>query len=170
MVTSLSLITPAVAESNFAEGISIFGGTVQSSDPSLPNFVPDPEDENYKVTPLGTEGVTLRSAYGAQPIGGFTIKDIRIPSMILEHQINGNGTTIDSEWAEAEGANLCNFRFDFQNRYGEIIYRTDVGNWGCKRLATGAVYSMFRSATRGHQCARMYLSGQFAGEQCHSIH
>lgn len=112
------------------------------------------------------------SASGSQPIGGFTVKDIRIPSMMLDHVINGSGLTINSEVAEAEGLNLCNYRIDFQNRYGNTIYRTDVGNtyWGCKLLTTGPIYSRFKSVNRGVQCARVFVNGQYAGEQCHNIY
>lgn len=153
----------------------IEGGSVQHDDPSAYNFVPSPNDPNYVVIPeLAQQNpkdmATPLDAFGVTNISSVTIKGVRVPTTTLSHSITGKGTTIQREYATLVSLNrICNYRVDFQNRYGNTIYHTETTNtrWRCDSRAT--VYSRLTSARPGNQCARLFISGVFVGEQCHQI-
>ncbi|MGO1592458.1 MAG: hypothetical protein ACTH1Z_01365 [Ancrocorticia sp.] len=149
---------------------TIVGGTTQSIDPTRWDYVP-PSDET-------AEGVEPLDANGGEPIGGFTINvngvPIGIPKMILRHNIKGTKLKVNTEEARIEttGATVCNYRFDFQNRYGKKIYKTNsTGVYSKCTINSGWVKNSYApfTAKRGVQCVRLFSNGVFVGEQCHSI-
>lgn len=118
-------------------------------------------------------------ANGGQPIGGITISvngiPIGIPKMVLRHSITGSGLKLNAEDARIEttGATVCNYRFDFQNRYGDKIYRTNsTGTYKKCVINSGWVKNSTAPFTTryGNQCVRLFSNGVYVGEQCHSMH
>ncbi|MDP9806433.1 hypothetical protein J2S70_001015 [Trueperella bonasi] len=163
-----------------------FNETTQSEDPTAPNFVPAPTDSRYYPSfrfPL--DQIRPLDASGTQFSGGFTITvkgvPVRIPRLALDHQIFGKGLVVSSEWAKiiALGGNICNYQIEFQNRWGNTVYRTDrspIYN-RCVSIASNSGMIMNpslnparpRTMNRGVQCARLKVNGVFVTEQCHSI-
>lgn len=148
----------------------------QHDDPSKQNFVPLPGDPRYPVS-----STALRSASGAQQIGGFELNihgaKIPIPAMLLYHEIEGRGTLVESEYAWVAGipGQICNYRIYFQNRDSQNskIY-TNSSNIvinGCASVKTQTIYHPVKNFTAepGWMCARFEKDGVFVGEQCHRI-
>jgi hypothetical protein len=164
---------PVTSSESESEGSEvIYGGQVQSVDPTRYDYVPIGEADPSIAAPA--------SAWGQQWIGGFTIKvggqSIGIPKMVLTHDITGSGLRIDREQAYTISGTgqVCNYRYDFQNRYGGAIYSTVTGTtrWSCDPIGTTWGGNNVRapySVKRGKQCARLFSNGVFIGEQCHSI-
>jgi hypothetical protein len=69
------------------------------------------------------------------------------------------------------GSNICNWRIDFQNRYGSTIYSTSSGtlNSNCQMTGVSRTRATNWTAKVGVECARLFVNGTFRGEQCHSI-
>ena len=71
------------------------------------------------------------------------------------------------------GIPVCNFRIDYQNRWGKTIYSTEKGptRWSC---VTNTQFMSRRSrdlkVRAGVLCARLFSNGVFVGEPCHSVH
>lgn len=169
---SLGVMCTAVSASaeSLGDGQVIFGGVAQSSDPSRYDFVPDENDPIYS-------GVSTRSAWGQQWIGGFSVHGVTIPTILLTHDLTGSGTKIDREeaYAMSSAGRVCNYRIDFQNRYGSAIYSTVIGKLytGCSAIGTTWGGNNVRApytVRTGLQCARLYSGGDFVGEQCHHIY
>ncbi|WP_029067736.1 hypothetical protein [Jonesia quinghaiensis] len=188
VIGSFLMLTPAaasnaqfdvVASSEAPSGSSDIDdmSRTQSEDPTLENFVPSPSDPRYNQP-------QLLSARGWQGIGGFTVDvkgvPIGIPKIELWHYITGSGTKVSVESVEvrAKTGNVCNYHVSFQNRYGGTIYSTATTpvRWNCVYIGrvspmihNPAVRDKSLTLKRGVQCARLFVDGVFAGEQCHSI-
>lgn len=146
----------------------------QSVDPTLENFVPLPTDMRYNLP-------QPRSAWGNQTIGGFNVGikgvSVTIPKIVLYHKVNGSGLKMTSEFAQVNPVTsiVCNYKIQFQNRYGNSIYSTTstpLQN-GCLSVfnTSSEIFnpSGKRTLKRGLQCARLFINGVYAGEQCHNI-
>lgn len=146
----------------------IEGGTVQSMDPTRYDYVPGPSSENPPIQPM--------TAGGTQFLGSFSFDfggvSFTVPNARLFHQIMGNGTHVDQEYSYfAALPKVCNWRIDYQNRYGSTIYstRSRGTNWTCATFEVkDEGFSNF-NLKPGLQCARVYVSGVYRGEQCHNI-
>ena len=146
----------------------VYGGQTQSGDPSAYDYVGAPVTEPT---------VTPRSAVGVQTIGGFSysVKGVTfsVPTTALSHSIKGSGTHIDSEFAvySALISTVCNWRVDYQNRYGSTIYstRTNGTHWGCQVWDSKDKEIKNFNVKHGAQCARLFVNGVFRGEQCHNV-
>lgn len=147
----------------------IQGGTTQSTDPTAYNYVPEGADSNTGIQP--------QSASGAEIIRGFGFEwqgvPIQVPLLTLNHQIIGQGTHIQSETANisATASQICNWRVDYQNRFQNQIYATYPGatHWDCSFGSASDVGPSNINVRPGAQCARLYVMGEFRGEQCHAI-
>ncbi len=169
---------PSSEESLLSETDITDMSKTQSEDPTLLNFVPDPSDSRYNQP-------QPRSANGYQLIGGFTVDvkgvTVGVPRTTLWHNITGTGRKITNETANvvASTANICNYQVVFQNRYGKTIYSTTTTpvKWRCIYVLTNsgdignpsAAGKKTMTVERGVQCARLFINGVYAGEQCHSI-
>jgi hypothetical protein len=170
------VVTGFAAAPSFAgpKDPGIIGGTTQSVDPTRYDYVA-PEAEG--PVPMSASGVGVVSPF-SYSWNGFTIA---VPAGYLFHSITGSGLTITKEsvtYSPAPsavgaiwGMNVCNARFDFQNRSGSTIYSTSTGSVlsgchtsGITRVKTGTV-----TVRTGVQCARLYVNGTYRGEQCHSV-
>ncbi|RYM94479.1 hypothetical protein [Bifidobacterium animalis] len=146
----------------------IEGGTTQSADPTRYDYVPEPSSENPSIQP--------RTAGGTQFLGSFSFDfggvSFTVPNARLFHQIMGSGTHVDQEYSYfAALPKVCNWRIDYQNRYGSTIYstRSRGTNWTCATFEVkDEGFSNF-DLKPGLQCARVYVSGVYRGEQCHNI-
>jgi len=67
--------------------------------------------------------------------------------------------------------NICNWRFDFQNRSGDTAYSTSVGNThgSCDIVNISRVQTSTVKVKQGLECGRLYVNGYFRGEQCHAV-
>lgn len=98
---------------------------------------------------------------------------IQVPLLTLNHEIIGEGTYIASETANiaATGSQICNWRVDYQNRFQDQIFATYPGatHWDCSFASATDVGPSDIHVQPGSQCARLYVMGEFRGEQCHAI-
>jgi hypothetical protein len=147
----------------------IFGGTTQSTDPSRFDYVP-----------AGSLTISPRSATGYSNIGGFTFNwggvPIGIPGFLLQHTLSGSGLTVDQDTANytfGVQVQLCNYQTAFQNRKGSTIYST---RWSAYHAGCSYGAALMQNVKgpfqvkNGQQCARLYVNGNFKGEQCHSVY
>lgn len=121
-----------------------------------------------------TDDVTTMSAYGVTTWSQKSIPGVPlpIPGGVFEHQINGSGLNVSSEWAEFETVwgNVCNWRIEFRytNLSGAVYARipgtTHLGcdNVGSARRGIGTLRS-------GKACARLFVSDTLVVQQCHNI-
>ena len=127
------------------------------------------------------------NAYGAAWVSAFNYSweglTVPVPGAYIIHQITSSGLNIS--WEEAWytpsasvpgaiwGTNICNWRFDFQNR--SSIDGSIKQTWsgltqpGCNTLNVKRAISNIKPSN-GLQCARLFTNGVFRGEQCHSVH
>lgn len=164
---SLSGASVAQAEDQDEHQV-IYGGKTQTNDPTRHDYVDPGDDESTGISP--------RSAIGYQPITGFSFNfrgnSYKVSTSELKHGINGNGLKINSEYAEYRApSTVCNWRVDYQNRYGGTIYSTRKGgvHSGCDFGAMYDVGPKNFSVKKGSQCARLYVAGSYRGEQCHNV-
>lgn len=144
----------------------ISGGFVQHSDPTRYDYAP----ETPSVAPRGAQGYAWIPAF-EYTFGGATIP---VPGGQIFHRIDGSGLYIEEESATYTApANICNYRFDFQNRdnSGRIVSTRSTGvHNGCQFGMVGHVPLQNFNAQSGMMCARLFVSGAFRGEQCHHIY
>ncbi|MGO1592171.1 MAG: hypothetical protein ACTHW1_06970 [Ancrocorticia sp.] len=154
------------SESANGDGI-IYGGKIQNDDPSSWDYVPEE-----------TQGIGTLSAWGQAWIGGFSVKGNYIPRFVLTHDITGSGTKIQQEkaYAVSTTGRICDYRIDWQNRstVNNGIFSTVKGKHqaGCHIIGTtfgGNNSKAPYTVKKGKQCARLFSSGVFVGEQCHKI-
>lgn len=147
-------------------GGTVSGGFVQHSDPTRYDYVP----ERSPIVPLGAQGYAWIPAF-EYTFGGATIP---VPGGQIFHRIDGSGLHIAEESATYTApANICNYRFDFQNRDngGRIISTRSTGvHNGCQFGMVGHVPLQNFNVQSGMMCARLFVSGAFRGEQCHHIY
>ncbi|MCL1800261.1 MAG: hypothetical protein FWG25_02695 [Promicromonosporaceae bacterium] len=178
-LTGIAGISPANAvellsqEEMLNNGATTLGGTTQSTDPTRYDYAePDAYD--------GTTDLTSKNATGMANIPSFTFDfnglSIKVPAFVLTHKIVGSGLTVTSEtasWTGVTNFQLCNYRVDFQNRYGSTIYSTHTTglHTGCTTFGSGSMSAQNVPYTlkTGAQCARLYVNGTFRGEQCHNV-
>ncbi|MFW9114784.1 hypothetical protein [Corynebacterium striatum] len=149
---------------------TIMGGNYQSTDPTAYNYLPEGSDP--------VPNTADRSAFGAATINGFGFEfqghNFKVPVVTLEHAIEGKGHHIDSESASATFTNgtMCNWRVDYQNRDEHGIHATRKGKTH-NDCSLGHVHDdgFKNSDVKGNaECARLFVMGEFRGEQCHAIH
>lgn len=200
LIGCLLLICLATVAPSYAEEVDPLAGSAQSADPTQADFVPD--DEQMIGVPLQTVSESVaevdsarlnnqagtlvkrpttadRVVEGAQLVGGFDMTPygvpIHVPRVVITHRIYGHGLLVRVESAHIGtlGAPVCNFRIDYQNRWGKTIYSTEKGptRWSC---VTNTQFMSRRSrdfkVRAGVLCARLFSNGVFVGEQCHSVH
>jgi len=178
MLTTLTSVGAQAASTKGDDGSIIRGGTTQSVDPTRYDYVPAAQGGDAGIQPL--------SATGAQWISAFSYSwqglTVPVPGGYIIHQIDGSGLHITQEdaWYTPSptvvgaiwGANICNWRIDFQNRSasnGSIASTwSGLTNSGC--YTTGVHRNVNNiNVTTGVQCARLFINGVFRGEQCHSV-
>lgn len=153
-------------EGTLESGGVVVGGEAQSVDPTRYDYVPEGGDE---ISPRSASGYAWIPAF-QYSFGGITIS---VPGAQIYHRINGAGLHISEEVATYSApANICNYRFDFQNRdlNSRIISTRSTGtHQGCQFGMVG--HSPLRNfdVQPGMMCAKLYVSGAFRGEQCHHI-
>ena len=152
------------------ESQTIMGGNYQSTDPTAYNYLPEGSDP--------VPNTADRSAFGSAQLSGFGFTfqghDFKVPVVNLEHAIKGKGGHIDSESASVTFTNgtLCNWRVDYQNRDENGIHATRKGathNDCSLGHAHDAGFKNFDVKSNA-ECARLFVMGEFKGEQCHAIH
>lgn len=145
-----------------------YGGTTQSTDPTRSDYV----SAQVGIQPASAEGVGIVAGFQ------YTFKGVTItvPSATLTHAINGSGLTINKEVAAyaaggAIAAQICNWQIVFQNRYGSTIYstRSTAVQEGCSYVTFSAYAQGPFTVKTGLQCARLYVNGNYRGEQCHNV-
>lgn len=179
-VVAAALAVPANAdrlenpEGDRGSGYTVLGGTTQSFDPTRYDYVPPTPTpaSGGMVTPMSANGYQFLPAFN-YTVGGVTIP---VPGSYIYHRIDGSGLQITEEegsWVPMAAWTFqqCNVRFHFQNRSGSTIYSTTIMSeqTGCIWGTTTQVFTPDRTVKTGLQCARLYVSGTYRGEQCHNI-
>lgn len=144
------------------------GGKTQSVDPTKYNYVPE---------------VTVQDALGTGVTSGFTYTQagvtIKIPNGFIAHNLTGTGLKMTNQSANWEfalagvPAQMCNYQWQFQNRFGSTIYSTVKSQvftgcvyWGIPKWT----YATDRTIRTGSMCARLFVAGTYRGEQCHNVY
>ena len=149
-----------------------YGGTTQSLDPTKYNYV-EPALPEGTIVPMDASGFGTTSPFNYS-WGGINWS---IPTGRIYHEVKGSGLTVTNELANwialsPTSAQICNWRWNLQNRYGTTIHSTVVGSLqtGCK---IGSVptfeYVPDRTMKTGLLCARLFVNGSYRGEQCHNV-
>ncbi|ADG73005.1 hypothetical protein Cfla_0085 [Cellulomonas flavigena DSM 20109] len=162
--------------------VLVTGGRTQSKDPTAWNYVePTRSFGTAGSVPMDASGVGYTSPFQYEFHGLM----LGIPTGIIGHQVYGSGLTVTSESANwgptltGTPAQICNYQWQFQNRYGSRHYSTLIqplqegcwttlgfkGNFDARYTA-----SHKRTMKTGLLCARLYVNGTFRGEQCHNVY
>ena len=174
-VTSLCAMHPGTASASpynadtlLNQGTTVFGGSAQSDNPASYDYVPK--------TSTATSAVRSASGYAWIPAFHYQFGGVNIPvpGGQIFHRIDGQRTHINEEAATYSApANICNYRFDFQNRdnFGRIVSTRSTGiHNGCQFGMVGHAPLKNFDIQPGMMCARLFVSGSFRGEQCHHIY